>query len=113
MSILGDQAAADLETVMDDWADAVTFTANSGTPPAIIAVPAIINRTSMKRDLMTGETLAGPVASVTCRLAELTTMPTDGWKVEGSDLSGAFTSYVQGDPMPDKALGIVTIMLMV
>ncbi len=112
MSILGDQAAADLETVLDDWGDAVKFTATTGTPPATITVPAVVNRTSMGKDLVTGETVPARRASLTCRLAELTTMPADGWKVEGTDLSGAFTSYVKGDPLPDRALGIVTIFLM-
>jgi hypothetical protein len=112
MSILGDQVAEDLGAPFDDWADPVTFTAPTGAPPVVISTRAIVNRTSMATDLMSGEKVAMKRSSLTCLLAELTTMPGDGWSVAGSDLAGAFTLYVKGDPMPDQTLGIVTIMLM-
>jgi hypothetical protein len=111
VSILGDQVAEDLGAPFDDWADPVTFT-SPAAPPVVVSARAIINRTSMATDLMSGEKVAAKRSSLTCLLAELPTMPGDGWSVAGSDLAGAFTLYVKGDPMPDQTLGIVTIMLM-
>ena len=106
-----DQIPTDLLTVFADWAVPVTFTAPTGAPPVIIVVQAIVNRTTALTDLATGERVPGKRSGLTVRLADLMSMPGDGWKVEGSDQEGAFTLYVNGDPMPDRSMGIVSINL--
>jgi hypothetical protein len=108
---MGDQAAADLSTVFDDWGGSVIFTAPEGSVPASVTVPGIVDRISMATDLTTGEKVAAKRSSVTCLLAGLTTMPADGWRVDASDQAGAFVAYVDGDPMPDQSLGLVVIKL--
>jgi hypothetical protein len=112
MSILGDQAAADLETVMDDWGDSVIFTAPTGSPPAVIVARGIVMRTNARKDLQTGQMIVGEAASVTLKLADIqAAAPADGWRVEGTDREGAFTAYVDSDPLRDKTLGTVLVML--
>jgi hypothetical protein len=113
MSVLGDQAAGDLQAPFDDWADSVTFTAPTGSPPAVIGpLQGLVFRTNARRDLQTGQMIIGEAASVTLKLADiLAAAPADGWKVDGTDRTGAFVAYVDSDLLPDKTLGIVTVML--
>lgn len=114
MSILGDQAAADMETVMDDWADSVTLNDGATPSPHVYVVSGVVFRVGVTVDPGTGLPVPGNTCSVTVRLSDLgNVIPAEGWSVTTTDVTGATVAGKVKNVMPDRSLGVVTFQVRV
>lgn len=120
---LREQAAADLEAIVEDdtggfgWP--ITVTDPAGASAALIGLSTDIGTTI---DPDTGQAVAGRRASIALRIASLAAAglgvpvgiadaATSPWLVTFDDIDGTSYDYRVLESMPDRAIGVVTCLL--
>ncbi len=119
---LRDQAAADAKTILEDlegFGFPMTVTDPDGNSAALVGFSTDIH-TDIDPD--TGIIVSGRNASVALRIASLTAAGFDlpegipeaskrPWVVEFDDIDGVGTIWKVRDAKPDRAIGIIVLML--
>ncbi len=112
MSLRTDIAADNLTILNDTDELAVAITLTDPDGPTVHTITGLYARVGVDVDIQTGLMVAGDKSSIAVALSDLGgNIPTDGWGVEVTDITGTVFRGRVKHAWPDRTIGQVMYML--